>query len=199
MVIFDWDGVLCDSLATFHHLYRKNVDQINLCEFKKITSKRAPDEQLLPGRLLKYKNALLHTKLFPGVKAVIRSLNTHGIKTIIVSTNKSYIIKSILKRTDSLRYVSKIYGSDYRIKKPDKRLLRIIEKKFSIRQPEMLYVGDDIVDILFIKASRIVPLFVSYGYTGKDSLSGKLAENGISSKNLVSKSKHLLSKIRMLI
>ena len=74
-------------------------------------------------------------------------------------------------------------------------LLEIIEKDFSISRSAMLYVGDDLTDILFVKAGALRSLFVTYGYTSKKDLGARLKENGTLKIPFISKPQELLAAI----
>lgn len=170
LVMLDWDGVLCDSLPVYWALYQRHVSPAELNDFKSILDARAPNAKILPGKLSQYANDLAAAELFPGAVRILNMLSVSNAKCVIVSTSKRKIIESILLKSGLELTAFEIFDSEIGLQKPEKKLLHHILRRFDAKETEVIYVGDEKIDIDFISNTRINGILVSYGFCSESVL-----------------------------
>jgi phosphoglycolate phosphatase len=110
---------------------------------------------------------LRHTKPFPHVAEVLTELARRQIP-IGVCTNKAEApARLILKKTGLAVQVSALVGGDSgHGLKPDPQPLQACVEKLGLRSADVVYVGDQGVDVATARAAGIPVIVVGYGYAG---------------------------------
>jgi phosphoglycolate phosphatase len=110
---------------------------------------------------------LQRTRPFPHVAEVLTELARRQIP-IGVCTNKAEApARLILEKTGLAVHVSALVGGDsgYGLK-PDPRPLQACVEKLGLRPADVVYVGDQGVDVATARAAGIPVIVVGYGYAG---------------------------------
>jgi phosphoglycolate phosphatase len=176
ILIFDYDGVIVDSLEMFMKFF------INACQnhgWKEISSKK---EFLLLFHENMYQNMaklgmkhkdilnvvsevkkglLSHLEdlpLFPDVKQTLKTLSETNILCISTSNDTS-VVKNYLKIHD-IPYFDHIYGSDVHHSKIKK--IELIKQRYQAQR--FFYIGDTIGDIKEGKEAGIKTIGVTWGW-----------------------------------
>lgn len=88
-----------------------------------------------------------YSDLYPDTKTVLRNLRERGYKTAIVTTKRSYQVKQILEKCEATELFDMIVGSDnVNAEKPDPKGILHVLKELKLKNEEVLYVGDSLVD-----------------------------------------------------
>lgn len=184
-VIFDFDGTLADTLEESRRIYNHLAPEYNLRE---VTSEELPDlrhfsllELLghlnIPKRrvpsLLSRGTALMRGNitrlpLIPGIGDILPEMRDRaeafGILTSNATANVDLFLRAhgLREHFDFISSTSKLTGKS--------KHLRAIRKTFSVREEEMLYVGDEIRDIRAAKKAGIAIAAVTWGFNSPESL-----------------------------
>ena len=203
LIIFDFDGTIADTASLFYEAanklsgkyklgniknlkYYKNVSMKDLFEKEfKISKFKIP---FLMRDCLKYTNQIQsRIKLFTGVKKLISELKrNHEIG--ILTSNLRDTVDKVLNR-------NKLKVSFIHQKLPlfskDKAILKILKTQ-KLKVNEVIYIADEIRDIIACKKAGIKIIAVDWGYESKKLLLTEKPDF------IVSKAKEILKVIKRL-
>lgn len=206
-VIFDFDGTLANTVdlnfSVYNELalkYRLNqITKEDLCALKEKStqeilsalgvSKFMAAFVIADGRrrITKYIKSL---RIDPGIASLVRQVHSQ-LKVGIVSTNSRKNIEYFLQYNDLHDY-DFIVGSVGLLGK--RHALSKIIKKQNLRPGHVLYVGDEIRDIIAARACGLIAVSVSWGYNSMQALSAHQPDYLVESpKEFLSILKKLLS------
>lgn len=183
-VIFDFDGTLADTEEANFVIYQKlaekyNLRNITMDELGHLKRMSATDvmsyveikKRYLPFILKKGKNLLTQdikniSLCKPDIFQIIQTLRDMGIKTTIITTNSKTNVRLFLEAHnvdvfDNIASAS-MFSKESQMKK--------IVRKEKLDPREVLYVGDEIRDIIAAKNAGIDIASVAWGYNTVDSL-----------------------------
>ena len=185
VLIFDFDGTIAD---TFHAIVKISNQLADEFQFKTMTSSEA--EQMknntvketiaklnipllkIPIIIAKAKSELLKgiSEIDPvvGLKETLLQLKKLGIQLGILTSNSAQNVDGFLKNHelqifDFIKTTSKIWSKDHHLSK-------IIES-YNLKATEVLYVGDEVRDILAAHRCGIKVAAVTWGYNSTKTLS----------------------------
>jgi phosphoglycolate phosphatase len=188
LIIFDYDGVLADSLNTVissvNNIGKELGLDISLSEsdfweiedmtYGEIIRKAGVPNSILPefvARLFKsFSEASQRTKLFVGIYELIKNLSKENT-IAIVSGNAKKIIEEKFLSENLLSEVAVIWGADAPGDKAEK-ITRTMDM-CSIDRMNTFMVGDASSDIHFAKKAGVKSVAVSWGWQHVNSL-GKM-------------------------
>ena len=182
-IIFDFDGTLVDVLQVFIEIFNTLAPiyaypPIHQEEIPLLKSQSA--REILRTRLkipfwrlwgfsrrahAEYQLRTEKVSLFPKMKHVIETLQAHGYRTGIVSSNSTEAIETLLRR-DGLSFdfieSSGVWRKPWTLKKTLVR--RNLDPK------EVIYIGDEVRDIEACRICGIDMLAVTWGLNSKEAL-----------------------------
>ncbi len=177
-VVFDFDGTLVDSSIAVDKMYKYfadkyKIDHISGDQFKQM--KRLPlKEKLkiinfplykLPALSIQarrlYSSHLEDVKLIEGIDQLLNKLTENDIELSILSSNSIGNIKMFLE-SNKIDFFKDIYSSKNMLKK-DIAILKFLKRK-NLHKEEILYVGDELQDIIACKKISVKIAAVSWGY-----------------------------------
>lgn len=181
-VIFDWNGVITDSLKLDHEIFLKECDRKGLkmprserfyanifndnvfvC-LKNIGFHVDEEGEFMYRKL--YLQGLPKTKPFPFIKTMLKMLRKKYKLAIITSNYDAAVRKFFI--THRIREFSLILSADVDRRKENK--IKILMNKFSLSEGEIIFVGDTISDIKACKKSGIRIIAATWGYHNKKQL-----------------------------
>jgi phosphoglycolate phosphatase len=182
--IFDYDGVIVDSLDIFAANFLKackkeNVTEISTTQdflsiynnnmYKAMFNMGMSKEKVL--RIVTYmKKAILsereNIKLFPNIKETIQKLSKYNTLHIVTSSDTK-LVTDFLKRYHLDTYFESVIGSDQEPSKT-KKILSITENH---AEKDCFYIGDTVGDILEGKKAEIKTVAVTWGWHKEEQLS----------------------------
>ena len=179
-VIFDFDGTLADSNHLFMKAWNLYADQYHydrVTEEDKVLSKnltiherakkyRFPMHKLpiiLPKVNRYFKEHIDEVQLFEGILEMLNSIQQAGYTIVIISSNAKENIELLLKQqkvhvVSQVLTSSRLFGKDTVIKK--------FMKQQKLTQDDVLYVGDEIRDIIACNKVDVPFVWVSWGLDG---------------------------------
>ncbi len=186
LIVFDFDGTLCDSLPTLIQAINELPKILNI---KKIQDTEGEHIRSLSSReIMNYLNirwykiplviSLLkksissrskHLKLFDGIAKSVQELKNHEFELSILSSNSYKTIQSILSR-DLANCFSSIRGDCGPFKK-SKKLDEIRNQNSDRGFTNFVYVGDETRDIHAAKKAGFYSVGVTWGYNNHESIS----------------------------
>ena len=175
-VIFDFDGTLADSNHLFMKAWNLYADQYHydrVTEEDTVTSKnltiherakkyRFPMHKLpiiLPKVYRYFKEHIDEVQLFEGILEMLNSIQQAGYTIVIISSNAKENIELLLKQqqvhvVSQVLTSSRLFGKDTVIKK--------FMKQQKLTQDDVLYVGDEIRDIIACNKVGVPFVWVSW-------------------------------------
>ena len=180
LLLFDYDGVIADSLETYFKEFTKSCEELN---FTHINSKEV-FLSLFDGNLVRqlikagfplrklrslaetYKPRMEEIALqiapFPGVIDTLSALSkAHPL--MIITSNSSAIVRGFVKRT-ALEGIEDIIGAEEETSKVKK--IRRAKKMFPKHCP--YYIGDTLGDIYEARRAGAVPIAAAWGWHDKE-------------------------------
>jgi len=178
--MFDFDGTLADSSDIFMNAWNTYADQYdydpvvkedliltrNLTIQQRAKQFRFPMHKLpviLPKIYRYFKENVTEVKLFDGIKEMLDTLSEKGYQITILSSNAKENIELLLKQEQihSVSQVltsSKLFGKD--------TVIRKFLKQKQLAPEQLLYVGDEVRDIMACNKVNVPFLWVSWGLDG---------------------------------
>jgi len=183
-VVFDFDGTLVDSLdiivAGYNQMaakYRsrqvephdiprlKGMTIAERCRFLNFKLYMFPLAALDIYKL--YRQSLKKLRFYDGMKELLVNLHGQGYQLGVISTNSEHNIREFLGRNgidliDDFQCSNNIFGKDKDIRK--------FLKANKLKNTEMIYVGDEVRDIVACKKNQVPVIWVSWGYDSIDNV-----------------------------
>lgn len=182
-IVFDFDGTLVDSRSIFISMYNelalKNgyalMTEDNLphlrsmsiserCKYLNVPLYRIPF--LVSAVIKKYKDAVPQLEFNEGVKQVLSSLTQNNIQYAVLSSNSKKNIAQFFELKGIVNndiYCSRsVFGKHV--------LLNKFLKEKKLEASEILYVGDELRDVIACRKSKVEVAWVSWGYDNEQVL-----------------------------
>jgi len=175
-LIFDYDGVIADSLDIFMDCFIKACNEAGFSDiaskqeflllfegnmFEKMMNKGMSKQQIL--RIMHIlKDELLRNQdkvhVFPGMKTTLHKLSMENT-LLIITSNESNVVKQFLLSED-LNIFADIYGSEIEPSKVKK--IEMIKHRY--KKDSLFYIGDTVGDIIEGKQAGVGTIAVSWGW-----------------------------------
>jgi len=194
LFIFDFDGVIADSLIFYEELVKKHLEQIgspvittreefldlfdgNIYEslrargvdvtaFNKAVTAAAPEIDY--GRILPFRNVL-------PVMSTLAKDNT----LIVISSNISSVIRTFLSQYEFDGIFDNVLGADFMLSKTKK--IHYAVQKCHAHSDRTYYVGDTVGDIIEGQAAGIRTVAATWGWHPRERFAGVGADYTINS------------------
>jgi len=185
LLLFDFDGVLADSLSFYAEAVRIILERIGT----PIVQSRDDYLELFDGNFYasmesrgvdlsafsKAAKEILPTmdystmKPFPGFAPVLAALKSDCLLAV-VSSNSAPVIEKALDRFGHLRYFQDILGSDFLFSKQEKIVHAL--SKYGFDPAHTYYIGDTTGDIVEAKAAGVLSVAATWGWHSRRKLAG---------------------------
>lgn len=183
LIIFDFDGVLADSLSIY---YTEIVPMLKQQGFDFVKNEEEFlalfDENVVVA--LRKKGVSL-TGLLSLWRQFEKGVEEHGIRIYnqvpemlmglkqqhtlaVISSNSTALVEGVLTRHQLARYFSAVFGGEKRETKTER--IFWLKRKFQKEDEEVFYVGDTVGDVHEARAANVRSIAVSWGWHDRDRL-----------------------------
>lgn len=180
LIIFDYDGVIVDSIDVVKDIYNEICKKYNFPPakskqdianlFDKNFFESLKQFNFSPLKIKSFLNEAKELlikkqhkiKLFDGIAKMLKKLSTNKNILIIISSNHSETIKSLLKKYQLDEYFDLIVGAEKEKSKIKK--INSIVKQFDFKKENTYYIGDTMGDILEGQKARVKTVAITWGY-----------------------------------
>lgn len=184
IIIFDFDGTLADTFPPMVKILKKQVKEMGYGE---LTSRQIDVmREMKPLDIIKHFKfpiwkvpslikdireglfkQIAQVKLFQGIDNVVLDLKRKGFTLGILTSNSVKAVEIFLNEhnLECFDFVE----SETKIFKKSKHLIKII-KKYSFNKNEVIYIGDEVRDIIASQETGIDVIAVTWGYNRRDVL-----------------------------
>ena len=172
VIIFDFDGVIIDSLKEAYKLLKTAYPDLNQVQFESLFSgnifselQKFGNPQISIEDLQKeWKNIISLQNVCPqlveGIKEIIEKLNKDFLLVINTASEKEVVEKFLLET--NLVYFSGVYGSETSRSKVEK--FKVIFSKYNCEAKDCIFITDTIGDVIESSSVDIATILVSWGY-----------------------------------
>lgn len=186
-ILFDFDGTIADSI----HLGLKianslapslGIKELSEEEFATVRTMSIPKAlkwlkipfymlpKAIPLALVEYRHLIHELDPFPGIREMLDELKSMGCRMALLSSNSRENVTHFLEHHD-LHHFDWVEGTSGILKKHSS--LRKQIKKHKLSKHEVIYVGDEIRDIIAAHKCGLKIISVSWGFHTTDLLAGK--------------------------
>ncbi len=186
-IIFDFDGTLADSELVFFHVANDVCKKFDLPLFTNEQYQRLAAMPLKDAikdlgvkwyQIPKYwvegcvsfMRHISSIRLFDGIVELLNDLEEYGLGLSIISSNSKDNIHRLLQKND-VDHFDSIISVQKLFKKH--KFIKSFLKEHHLEPDEVLYVGDEVRDILACKKARIKVIAASWGFDGLSHLAEK--------------------------
>lgn len=191
-VVFDLDGTLLDTVpdiaaalnrALAHCALpthtQKTVETFLGGGIRDAVLKAVPegtDEETINRVLTLYRDDyVLHctqqTRLYAGVRELIATLHERGIRLAVLSNKTEETARKIVQHFFPAGEFTAVFGRvPERPLKPHADAAKPVLEALALAPEEIAYVGDSNTDILFAKATGMLPVAAPWGYRSREEL-----------------------------
>lgn len=186
-LLFDFDGTLADSLNLGIKIINKlsgqygiePIDEETYDSLRSMSIPKAMQKMKIPlyrlpqavsQILSEYKHLVHELQPFEGIKEMLEELKMMGCRMALLSSNTKENVQHFLEQHD-LNYFEWVQGTSGALKKHRSITARI--KKHKLSRSELIYVGDEVRDIIAAKKSGIRVIAVSWGFHRAELLASK--------------------------
>lgn len=193
LIIFDLDGTLVDSSHDIAHAANRTLELMGYIGLdierikadigwgvKVLLERLMPSEP--PERIALARRSFLEfygerlvkeTTLYPGVRETLDGFAALGKKMAIVTNKPETLTRRLLDEMDLSRYFRAVVGGDtLAVRKPSPEPVQAAIKAAGGANEAAVMVGDSPVDAEAGLGAGIFTIGVTYGYRGKEELTG---------------------------
>ncbi len=192
LVVFDFDGTLCDTRNIIVATMRQTLSELHLPErsedecaatiglplkkcFRKLFSQLSDEDTErcaeVYRRIFEANKPQYKPVLFPNVRETLSWLREHGMRMAVASSRNSLSLHDLLRDLDIAGYFDYVVGADMVVcPKPDPEPVLQILKRIGVDALRTLVVGDMDVDILMGGRAGCKTCGVTYGNGTREEL-----------------------------
>ena len=188
-IIWDWNGTLFNDVELCVDvlnglLVRKNLPTFSIEAYRDIFTFPVKDyyakagldlekysfEQLGREWMDEYQRRRLEGKLFPGVKEVLRVINSNGIEQSILSAYKQDTLLELVDHFGLRSYFTHLTGLDHIYATSKIELGKDLMKKLLHHNSNVLLIGDTVHDFEVAQEMNAACILVADGHQSKEKL-----------------------------
>ena len=196
LVIFDLDGTLIDTIDSLptslnHALGLRGLALHSMAEYKDMVGHgvrnlvkdalagslgRQPEDALVDSALADFVDYYVahidvHTRPYPGVRAVLSKLQGKGLKLAVASNKFQEGAEKLVKEFfPDIRFVAVLGNSPELPLKPDAAVVQLVLDKAGVSREEAVFVGDSATDMKTAANGGVRSIGVSWGFRPRTDL-----------------------------
>jgi len=187
LIVFDYDGVIADSLPLWINAFEKGgimnnipirldkniFDRIDYISVKDIIKDAGlENDERVFSYISDVNNAYNinreDVKLFIGIHELIKNLHLAGNIVCINTLSETELVRSKFEQENIFQFISDIAGVDVKGNKSEKTISFM--KKYSFSPKDTFIIGDSAGDIIEGKKAGVITIAVGYGWHSKEKL-----------------------------
>ncbi|PJM72127.1 HAD family hydrolase [Achromobacter ruhlandii] len=190
LILFDFDGTLADTAtdlaaAANQQRTRRGLEPLPYETLRPVASQGARgllrvalglkpgDDEYEPTRLQFLEDyaasSTVHSKLFPGIEALLSDIRQRGLSWGIVTNKVTYLTLPIVEHLNLTRDSAVLVCGDTTAHaKPHPLPLQHAAREAGFATDRCVYVGDDLRDIQAAHAAGMPAVAAAYGYVGEE-------------------------------
>lgn len=168
LILFDFDGVLVDTLIMNHQISKEINKDLSLSAFRDLFNgnifdsiKNSSTVKQHPRFFERYEEQYRELEIPQELKNLIYKLSKNYILTIISATPSALITK-ILKQANISQYFLDILGGDIHTSKVVKN--KILLEKYKVSSEDAVFITDTVGDIIEARECGIRSIAVTWGF-----------------------------------
>lgn len=184
-VIFDFDGTLADSFTIVVKIAYDLTKHEQLADINRALEMRRQHQGLTqaakelniprwrwPSLLRRGRKIMSHeihkVPLVSGMDEVLKRLNAENYEMFIISSNSRSNVEHFLAAKGIAGYFKNVYGGSGLLDKA--RVIKRVLKANNLKPDAVIYVGDEVRDIVAAKQVNMPCIAVSWGYNSEELL-----------------------------
>ena len=184
-LIFDFDGTIADTLGESRRIFNelapdygiRQVEEHEIAQLRHLSLKEILSVLNIPKRrvpsIIARGTGMMRAnidrlQLIVGMKDALTEMRNHTHSFGILTSNTTANVDVFL-RNHGLRDLFEFVSSTSKLT-GKARHLRAIRKTFSLKNTEMLYIGDELRDVKAAQKANIPHAAVSWGFNSRESL-----------------------------
>ena len=184
-LIFDFDGTIADTLGESRRIFNelapdygiRQVEEHEIADLRHLSLKEILSVLNIPKRrvpsIIARGTGMMRAnidrlQLIVGMKDALTEMRSHTDSFGILTSNTTANVDVFL-RNHGLRDLFEFVSSTSKLT-GKARHLRAIRKTFSLKNTEMLYIGDELRDVKAAQKANIPHAAVSWGFNSRESL-----------------------------
>lgn len=184
-LIFDFDGTIADTLGESRRIFNelapdygiRQVEEHEIAQLRHLSLKEILSVLNIPKRrvpsIIARGTGMMRAnidrlQLIVGMKDALTEMRNHTDSFGILTSNTTANVDVFL-RNHGLRDLFEFVSSTSKLT-GKARHLRAIRKTFSLKNTEMLYIGDELRDVKAAQKANIPHAAVSWGFNSRESL-----------------------------
>ncbi len=184
-MVFDFDGTIADTLGETRRIFNeiapdygiREVEEHEIASLRHLSLKQILAELNIPKRRVPsiiargtgmMRANIDHLQLIEGMHGVLTELRKH-VESFGILTSNSTANVDVFLRNHGLRDHFEFVSSTSKLT-GKARHLRAIRKTFSLKNEQMLYIGDELRDVKAAQKAKIPHAAVSWGFNSRESL-----------------------------
>ena len=190
LILFDFDGTLADTApdlaaAANQQRTRRGLEPLPYETLRPVASQGArgllrvalglkpgdDDDELTRLQFLEdyAASSTVHSKLFPGIEALLADIRQRGLSWGIVTNKVTYLTLPIVEHLNLTRDSAVLVCGDTTAHaKPHPLPLQHAAREAGFATDRCVYVGDDLRDIQAAHAAGMPAVAAAYGYVGEE-------------------------------
>lgn len=196
LAIFDLDGTLIDTIedlgtAVNHALGLRGLALHSMAEYKDMVGHgvrnlvkdalagslgRQPEDALVDSALADFVDYYVahidvHTRPYPGIRALLSKLQGKGLKLAVASNKFQEGAEKLVKEFfPDIRFVAVLGNSPELPLKPDAAVVQLVLDKAGVSREEAVFVGDSATDMKTAANGGVRSIGVSWGFRPRTDL-----------------------------
>lgn len=173
LVIFDFDGVLVDTLGIAFAINVKAEPTLSLEKYKSFFEGNIHDaiksgkKKFIPDFDEHYSEMTRELAIPPALKKIVQKLYANNVLSI-ASSSSTYLIEDILKREGIDNCFKDVWGSDMHQSKIIK--IKKLLEKYKVVPEEAVFITDTAGDILEGRECKVKSIAVTWGFHDEKTL-----------------------------
>jgi phosphoglycolate phosphatase-like HAD superfamily hydrolase len=175
IILFDFDGVLIDTLGICYSINQEVNDNLSLDEYRSFSMGNVFEAKRTDGSSKKrhpdfanqYDLRARQIIIPDALKIIVKELSSLYVLNVISSTYTESI-KTILRREGILDCFTEILGADIEINKVKK--INFVLNKYNILPKDAVFITDTVGDIKEARECKVNSVAVTWGFHNKETL-----------------------------